>query len=273
MATAGHITGTNAALRPGVVDAWRYRGIANEFELWAPNFHKTITQMMGRYFQVVYDDLVTMLADRVAAQKPQRVLEIGCGTGLVMSAIASRLDPGGRVCGIDVVPAMLEQCQLTAKKFELEDRLEFLQAPAERIPYPANSFDVVYSSLCFHHFKTRQALSEQLRVLRPGGRLIVFDIGALDAFRTLKGRLFYTCMTRVRYLTMPHTRDEFWAVHRTRSEWEKLLGEYPVELLTIEDHSKRTGKLSEEKWLFGKYVTYTSMGTPPLFFVEARKLA
>ncbi len=249
----------------------RHRGAARAFELWAPDFRNVIEPVMQRYFEMSYTEIVDRLAGRIEAAMPAAVLEVGCGVGFVVAELARRLAPSARVHGIDLVPAMVRRATALAAESGLGDKLHFQVGAAERLPFPDESFDVVFSSLCFHHLRGGPALEEQVRVLRPGGRLVVFDIGALDVWRTVRGWLFYNLVTRVRYLTIPALRDEFWAVHRTQREWRAFLESFGLEIVAIEDWSRRTGKPSVEKLLLGKYLAYTSKGTPPLFYVECIK--
>ena len=106
-------------------------------------------------------------------------------------------------------------------------------------------------------------------MLRPGGRLIVLDLGALDVWRTPKGRLYYNGLARLRYLTTPTNRDEFFATFRTGAEWRRLLRRPELTDLAMRDLSNRTGVVSRER-LLGRF-EYNSMGTPPLWLITARR--
>lgn len=246
----------------------RYKSISGEFKLWAPEFHKVITGLMKRYFDVWYDDLLARMVSIIAVDGTEKVLEVGVGTGLIASAIAANLYGNNvKVCGIDITKEMLTQANKNAANFNLQNKLEFKYAPAEKIPYENDSFDVVYSSLCFHHFKTHTAMKEKLRVLKSGGKLVILDLGALDVWRTFKGRLYYNFLARLRYLTTPTNRDEAFATFFTKKEWEKILSRYPLKNIQIQDISNRTGRVSKERFM--NLFTYNSMGTPPLWLITA----
>ncbi len=106
-----------------------------------------------------------------------RVLDLGCGTGTL--AIEAKLaQPEAEVAGIDGDPAVLERARSKAAEAALE--IGFEQGLSTDLPYADQTFDVVLSTLLFHHLtgaaKARTA-TEVARILRPGGRLQVADWG------------------------------------------------------------------------------------------------
>jgi len=90
------------------------------------------------------------------------VLEVGCGTGLILARVAREAHYAE---GVDLSPGMLE----LAKKRGLNVR----EASATELPYPDNAFDVVYSFKVLAHVPDiGKALSEMARVCRPGGHVL-----------------------------------------------------------------------------------------------------
>jgi ubiquinone/menaquinone biosynthesis C-methylase UbiE len=105
---------------------------------------------------------------------PERaeVLELGCGTGVLTRRLA-RLPQVARVTGVDVAPSLLERATVLAA--ELPD-VSFQQADARALPFPDGDFDVVVAdSVLVHVPGVEAAISESFRVLRPGGRLALFE--------------------------------------------------------------------------------------------------
>jgi arsenite methyltransferase len=115
----------------------------------------------------------------------ERVLDLGCGRGAVLLAAAKFL-PRGRAVGVDIWrPDQTGNCmQATLANAEAEgvaDRIELHTRDMTDLQFPNASFDVVVSSLAIHNLPgneaRRSAIDEAVRVLRPGGRLVIADIG------------------------------------------------------------------------------------------------
>ena len=105
-----------------------------------------------------------------------RVLDLGCGTG-VLAVLIKRRYPGCVVTGIDIDPKILAIAERRAAKARVH--VELVCAPAERTGLPDASFDVVVSTLAFHHLafgSKQQAVGEVVRVLRPGGTFFIVDL-------------------------------------------------------------------------------------------------
>jgi ubiquinone/menaquinone biosynthesis C-methylase UbiE len=111
-----------------------------------------------------------------AAAAP-RILDLGCGTGEMALAIA-RVRPGVKLIGVDGDGDVLARAAVKARAAGVE--LELHEALADRVPLADADVDCVVSTLMFHHLlppAKRAALAEARRVLAPGGRLLVCDLG------------------------------------------------------------------------------------------------
>ncbi len=107
----------------------------------------------------------------------ERVLDVGCGTGVLTRLAASAVGSAGHVIGIDPSAKMIA----IAKQNALTEgsRAEFRLAVIEALPFDDNSFDCVLSSAMLHHLPPDlkdKGLLEVWRVLKPGGRLVLVDV-------------------------------------------------------------------------------------------------
>ena len=101
------------------------------------------------------------------------VLDVACGPGMVACEFAKHT---GHVTGIDITPAMIEQAKKRQKELNLEN-LTWAVGDAVPLPYNDNSFSLVITRYSFHHLLApEKALSEMIRVCRPGGLVMVADV-------------------------------------------------------------------------------------------------
>lgn len=106
----------------------------------------------------------------------EALLDVGCGTGTLAIAAARRLGGTAKVAGIDPAPHQIARARGKARRAGLD--IDFRQATIEALPFADRSFDRAFSTLMLHHLPPdvkRQGLAELMRVLRPGGRLVVAD--------------------------------------------------------------------------------------------------
>ncbi|WP_369360522.1 class I SAM-dependent methyltransferase [Streptomyces sp. cg2] len=130
---------------------------------------------------VVWENLL----DGLALRGDEHVLDLGCGRGAVLLAAARRL-PEGRVHGVDLWRSQDQSGNdpaVTRRNAQAEgvaDRIELHTADMTRLPFEDGQFEAVISSLAIHNISDAAgrtaAIEEAVRVLRPGGRLVVADI-------------------------------------------------------------------------------------------------
>ncbi len=142
--------------------SWRY-----DLTLWYSDmflFRGQLRQMWRR--------AVTLAGLQPGAQ----VLDVGCGTGTLALEVQRTVGTTGHVCGID--PGTQQIARARAKATQRHLPTDFQVGVIEQIPFPDQTFDVVFSTLMMHHLGQnlkRQGLAEIARVLKPGGRLIIAD--------------------------------------------------------------------------------------------------
>jgi SAM-dependent methyltransferase len=126
----------------------------------------------GRRRRAVRADLITR-ATAVAHRSDGRVLEIGCGTGELLRALAGATK--ARITGVDVAPALIARAAHDAPA-----NSHVVAGDIEHLPFPDASFDAVVGNAVLHHLRFDHAVPELLRVLRPGGRLCFTEPNMLN---------------------------------------------------------------------------------------------
>ncbi len=106
----------------------------------------------------------------------EQALDVGCGTGTLALDVQRRVGATGRVVGVDPGAQQIARARSKAARRHLP--AEFRVGVIERLAFPDQTFDVVFSTLMMHHLSDtlkRQGLAEVARVLKRGGRLVIAD--------------------------------------------------------------------------------------------------
>lgn len=147
------------------------------------------------------------ILDELHLRGDERVLDMGCGRGAVLTAVARRLT-SGRVTGIDLWSTHDQSGNsrdVTVRNAALEgvgDRVAVETGDMRALPFPGSTFSVVVSSLAIHNIRSNadraRAIEEAWRVLEPGGRLAIADIRATARYAKTLGQLGATRIVRRR---------------------------------------------------------------------------
>jgi demethylmenaquinone methyltransferase/2-methoxy-6-polyprenyl-1,4-benzoquinol methylase len=141
--------------------------------------------MLGGRSEKRYRDLGLRLLD---VQAGEQVLEVGFGTGHCILSLAARVGDEGRVHGIDISDGMLGVATARVSAAGLGERVELVRGDAAEMPYAGGRFDAVFISFTLELFDTPEiplVLAECLRVMKPGGRLVVVSMSAYGAETTM----------------------------------------------------------------------------------------
>jgi SAM-dependent methyltransferase len=146
------------------------------------------------------------LVNRAALRGDERVLDVGCGRGLLLNEAAARLTSGGAV-GVDLWSGRDQSGNTADATFEnarvegVADRINVCTGDARALPFAGGSIDVVVSSIALHNIRgehgRRQAVREIDRVLRPGGRLVLLDLRKTDDYAATLRDLGWADVARI----------------------------------------------------------------------------
>ena len=150
---------------------------------------------------VVWADLL----DQLHLRGDERILDLGCGRGAVLLMAAQHLTTG-RAVGVDLWRSVdqsgnsLEATRRNAIAEGVADRVELHTADMTALPFADDSFDLVVSNFAIHNISGRagreKAVSEAVRVLRPGGRLLIVDVRGTRHHRAQLARMGMTEVAR-----------------------------------------------------------------------------
>jgi ubiquinone/menaquinone biosynthesis C-methylase UbiE len=126
---------------------------------------------LGRLHKQIDERSVDLVLS--TGREPEKVLDIGCGTGFFLRTLALRCPNAVELVGVDPAAPMIE----VATELASDPRISFLGGiGAEHLPFEDDEFDVVTAITSFDHWShQRSGLMECLRVLNPGGRLVLVD--------------------------------------------------------------------------------------------------
>jgi ubiquinone/menaquinone biosynthesis C-methylase UbiE len=156
----------------------RHRDI-DRFNRWASTYDRHWMQRL--IFGRVQELTLQLAALEVA--RPTAILDVGCGTGRLLRSAAVRF-PGARLVGVDAAIEMVKQAEAS---IPAGTAIEFQQATAEQLPFPNAQFDLVFSTVTFHHWRDqRKGIAEVARVLAPGGRWLLADFIAAGLMRYVR---------------------------------------------------------------------------------------
>lgn len=125
----------------------------------------------------LFEQWAEPMVDLVAPVPSSHIVDVACGSGLIVRHLAGRLGSAGRVHGVDIDAAMLAYAANSVD----DGRVSWHESDATHLPFEANSMDRVSCHQGLQFFPDRSAaLAEVRRVLEPGGRLAVATWGRLD---------------------------------------------------------------------------------------------
>ena len=214
---------------PSGIDLDEWEILESQLEESIPNYDR-VNRLM-----TFGQDAVWRKNVRNHAESGMKVLEVGCGPG----SFAEDIENVDLTC-LDPSEEMLKVAKVRvneARKLRGEGPADYVLAIAESIPLPDNTFDRVFCLFSFRDFQDkRKGLEEILRVLKPGGQLVICDAGKANWLHGLAGRIWMSTVVQwmARYVTKK--KDHPWkglaktySLFGTNGYYRKLMREVGFE--------------------------------------------
>jgi arsenite methyltransferase len=179
-----------------------------------------------------------LVQDAIAVQPGESVLDVGCGPGFYVAELAERVGPKGRVAGVDMSRPMLALAQERVRDLA---NIELSEAPATELPFEDQSFDAAISVQVLEYVEdVGAAVGELHRVLRPGGRVVVWDVdwATVSVHSEDQERMARAFAAWDRHLVHP-------SLPRTLS---RLMREAGFEDVTMDGHAFTTNEFTPEAY-------------------------
>ena len=139
----------------------------DRFNRWAGTYDRHWMQRI--IFEPIQRTVLGLAAEEI--ERPATILDVGCGTGKLLRSAGERF-PSAKLVGVDAAIEMVKQ----ARSSTPDGTIQFQQASAEDLPFPDRSFDLVFSTMTFHHWQNQgRGAAEVARVLTPDGRWLLAE--------------------------------------------------------------------------------------------------
>jgi ubiquinone/menaquinone biosynthesis C-methylase UbiE len=157
---------------------------------WVSGIFDRAAPKYGKGEALMFDYFGQRLVEQVSLKSDDHILDIGTGTGIILSHAAAKMSPRGRAVGVDLSSKMLKE----ASKRMYPLPVEFFLMDAEELLFPDHSFNLIFCGFCLSFFPAlKTALREVRRVLKPGGTFaftIMSQRPVLDAILIEKAKKF-----------------------------------------------------------------------------------
>jgi ubiquinone/menaquinone biosynthesis C-methylase UbiE len=160
------------------------KAIQEAFTEMSSNYEEVIDGELNLFWGWSYHNFLEQLIKHTTFEEDQRILDIATGTLVIPRKILEQNLPGIKITGLDLTESMLRKGQQKLNQEGIEKSIDLTCADAMALPYADGSFDLVVSGLASHHMNIPLMLSEMKRVIKPGGKLSIIDVGTSPLWDT-----------------------------------------------------------------------------------------
>jgi ubiquinone/menaquinone biosynthesis C-methylase UbiE len=141
----------------------------NWFKDWSNEYDSTLGKVKRHH------KLLDLVVESSGVKDNDKVLDIGCGTGLLSLKFLKKADC--LIYGVDNSPPMLKIFKDKIEKLKLSGEISCTLGDAESLDFPSEKFDIIASTVTLHHVKNKYPVIKKIyRLLKPGGKFVLGDI-------------------------------------------------------------------------------------------------
>ena len=157
--------------------------IQEAFTQMAPDYEETVSQELRRFWGWDYQGFVDMLLKMTPIQEEDQILDVATGTAVIPIHILKNHGLPHNITGLDITYSMLTKAQQRLDSHHLQSKVDLTCATAMSMPFAAASFSLILCGLATHHMDVPVLIAEMKRILKPGGRIAIADVGGAAVWR------------------------------------------------------------------------------------------
>ncbi len=157
--------------------------IIEAFTELSPRYEQVVDGELKKFWGWSYDGFIENLIDSCHIKDEDIILDVATGTAVIPRKLLGRGKTKGKIFGLDITLAMLDQAAQKIKANGATTIIELTCGSAMAMPFQDGFFDIIICGLATHHLDVPVVLGEMKRVLKENGRLTIADVGGSAAWR------------------------------------------------------------------------------------------
>jgi len=210
----------------------------------APNYEKIVNSELTRFWGLSYQDFIDNFIKLTPIRHGANILDIATGTGVIPIYLRNKLGNGNHIHGLDITHSMLIHANRNIGKINQSEFIYLTCASAMDMPYPQESFDLIFCGLATHHMNVDFLLKESYRILQLGGQLSFADVGSTKLWQ-IPGVKWIIRFLAFCYYAVKEGTTRAWAEAsavsnvRTAEGWQSLLENNNFKNISIRELKSR----------------------------------
>ena len=176
------------------------KAVKEAFAGLAPRYESVMNTELRLFWGWSYDEFVDQLIEIIPSRQEDLILDIATGTAVIPIRLSDGKKHGQKIVGLDITPTMLSFARQKILHSHSSYDIHFTCASAMEMPFKDKSFSLVTCGMATHHMDINLLLGEIKRVLKPGGVLVLSDIGAGQFWRFFPIRVVLKMLAFLYYL-------------------------------------------------------------------------